>query len=69
MRAAVLHEKNTPLVVEDVDVEAPRQGEVLVRIAASGVCRSGKPFIDASVSSMPSRFSVPENATSTPTSV
>ncbi|HPG24983.1 MAG: Zn-dependent alcohol dehydrogenase [Spirochaetaceae bacterium] len=40
MRAAVLHEKNTPLVVEDVDVEAPRQGEVLVRIAASGVCRS-----------------------------
>jgi S-(hydroxymethyl)glutathione dehydrogenase/alcohol dehydrogenase len=40
MRAAVLHEFGRPLVVEDVDVEAPRAGEVLVRLAASGVCRS-----------------------------
>ena len=40
MRAAVLEEFHTPLVVEEVDVEEPRAGEVLVRLAASGVCRS-----------------------------
>lgn len=40
MRAAVMHEPNRPLSIEDVSIEAPREGEVLVRIAASGVCRS-----------------------------
>lgn len=40
MRAAVMHEVRKPLVVEEVDVEAPKAGEVLVRLAASGVCRS-----------------------------
>ena len=40
MRAAVLHETGKPLVVEDVEVAAPQAGEVVVRIAASGVCRS-----------------------------
>lgn len=40
MRAAVMHKLHEPLVIEDVDVEAPRAGEVLVRLAASGVCRS-----------------------------
>ena len=40
MRAAVLHEYEEPLAIEEVAVEAPRAGEVLVRLAASGVCRS-----------------------------
>ena len=40
MRAAVMHETHQPLAIEEVDVEEPREGEVLVRIAASGVCRS-----------------------------
>jgi Zn-dependent alcohol dehydrogenase len=40
MRAAVLREFGKPLAVEDVAVEEPRAGEVLVRLAASGVCRS-----------------------------
>lgn len=40
MRAAVLSRVHEPLTVEDVDVEAPRRGEVLVRVKASGVCRS-----------------------------
>ena len=39
-RAAVLHEVGAPLVVEQVEVGAPRAGEVLVRLAASGVCHS-----------------------------
>jgi len=40
VRAAVLHAYREPLAIEDVDVESPRAGEVLVRLAASGVCRS-----------------------------
>ena len=39
-KAAVLYEYNTPLVVEEIEVEAPQQGEVLVKVAASGVCYS-----------------------------
>ena len=40
IKAAVLYEPNTPLVVETVDLDEPGDGEVLVRIAASGVCHS-----------------------------
>jgi S-(hydroxymethyl)glutathione dehydrogenase / alcohol dehydrogenase len=40
VRAAVLYEYGAPLVVEEVELEPPREGEVLVRLAASGVCRS-----------------------------
>lgn len=40
MRAAVMRAVDEPLEIVDVDVEAPRAGEVLVRLAASGVCRS-----------------------------
>jgi S-(hydroxymethyl)glutathione dehydrogenase/alcohol dehydrogenase len=40
MKAAVLFETKQPLQIEDVTLEDPREGEVRVRIAASGVCRS-----------------------------
>jgi S-(hydroxymethyl)glutathione dehydrogenase/alcohol dehydrogenase len=40
MRAAVMHEPHKPLVIEEVDIESPHAGEVVVRLAASGVCRS-----------------------------
>ncbi|MBI4234159.1 MAG: Zn-dependent alcohol dehydrogenase [Chloroflexi bacterium] len=40
MKAAVLYQPNTPLVVEDVELLPPRKGEVLVRIASAGICRS-----------------------------
>jgi S-(hydroxymethyl)glutathione dehydrogenase/alcohol dehydrogenase len=40
MRAAVLHEFGAPLVVEEVELEGPREREVLVRLVGSGVCRS-----------------------------
>ena len=40
MRAAVLHEPRTPLAVEEVLLDPPRAGEVLVRVAAAGVCHS-----------------------------
>lgn len=40
MRAAVLHEFNAPLVVEELELDPPKAGEVLIRMAASGVCHS-----------------------------
>ena len=39
-KAAVLYEANTPLVIETLDLDEPREDEVLVRIAAAGVCYS-----------------------------
>lgn len=40
MLAAVLHEFHQPLRVQQVEIQEPGSGEVLVRVAASGVCRS-----------------------------
>jgi S-(hydroxymethyl)glutathione dehydrogenase / alcohol dehydrogenase len=40
VRAAVLHAGGAPLSVETVTLEPPRAGEVLVRVAAAGVCHS-----------------------------
>jgi S-(hydroxymethyl)glutathione dehydrogenase/alcohol dehydrogenase len=39
-RAAVAWAAGQPLEVTEVDVEAPRHGEVLVRIVATGVCHT-----------------------------
>jgi S-(hydroxymethyl)glutathione dehydrogenase/alcohol dehydrogenase len=39
-RAAVAHEAGKPLTIETIEVEGPRQGEVLVEIKASGVCHT-----------------------------
>ncbi|MGD8586002.1 MAG: Zn-dependent alcohol dehydrogenase [Chloroflexota bacterium] len=40
VRAAVLDSVGGPFTVEQLDLEAPRRGEVLVRLVASGVCHS-----------------------------
>ena len=40
MKAPVLYEPNTPLVVEELDLDEPRQGEVKVKMMATGVCHS-----------------------------
>ena len=39
-RAAVAWEAGKPLEIEEVEVAAPKEGEVMVRIAASGVCHT-----------------------------
>lgn len=39
-RAAVAWEPNKPLVIEEVEVEGPKQGEVLLKVVASGVCHT-----------------------------
>jgi alcohol dehydrogenase len=40
IRAAVLHEIGQPLVIEELELDPPGPGEVLVRIAAAGLCHS-----------------------------
>src|SRR5436309_6610029 len=41
MRAALLEASEKPLaIVDDVDIEAPRAGEVRVRVSHCGVCHS-----------------------------
>jgi S-(hydroxymethyl)glutathione dehydrogenase / alcohol dehydrogenase len=40
IRAAVLEEFGQPLVVQDVELAEPKAGEVLVRLAACGVCHT-----------------------------
>lgn len=40
MKAAVVHEFGKPLSIESVNVPRPGPGQVLVRVAASGVCHT-----------------------------
>jgi Zn-dependent alcohol dehydrogenase len=40
MRAVVLREPRRPVAVEDVELDPPKDDEVLVRVAAAGVCHS-----------------------------
>jgi NDMA-dependent alcohol dehydrogenase len=45
MKAAILYETNQPLVIEDVELDPPKKGEVHVKIGAAGVCRSDLHFM------------------------
>ena len=40
VRAAVAHEAGKPLVIETVELEGPRAGEVMVEIHATGICHT-----------------------------
>ena len=40
IKAAVLERFGAPLEVQEVDLEEPRAGEVLVRLVACGVCHT-----------------------------
>ncbi|MEZ5562228.1 MAG: S-(hydroxymethyl)glutathione dehydrogenase/class III alcohol dehydrogenase [Gammaproteobacteria bacterium] len=40
VRAAVAHSAGAPLSIETVDLEGPREGEVLVEIKATGLCHT-----------------------------
>jgi S-(hydroxymethyl)glutathione dehydrogenase/alcohol dehydrogenase len=39
-KAVVCREISQPVVVEEIEVESPRRGEVMIRLAACGVCHS-----------------------------
>lgn len=44
MKAAVLYEANKPLAVEELELQEPTAGEVLVKYVASGVCHTDLSF-------------------------
>ena len=46
MKAAVLHEVNQPLVIEEVAINKPAAREVLIRTAYAGLCHSDLHFIE-----------------------
>src|SRR5471030_2519457 len=39
-RAVICRELNMPVVVEQITVDSPKRGEVMVKLAACGVCHS-----------------------------
>lgn len=46
MKAAVFREAHAPLTIEEIGVDKPRDREMLVRTAATGVCHSDLHFVD-----------------------
>ena len=40
IQAALTHEPDAPFIVESVELDDPRPDEILVRIAAAGVCHT-----------------------------
>lgn len=44
-KAAILWEQHAPWSVEDIELDPPRAGEVLVKIAASGMCHSDEHIV------------------------
>ncbi len=46
MQAAIFHAPHEELTIEAIDIDEPREHEVLVRTVASGVCHSDLHFID-----------------------
>ena len=48
MKASVFRQPHAPLTVEEVEVDAPRAREVLIRTAAAGICHSDYHLIDGS---------------------
>ncbi len=46
IRAAVMERPSSPLVVSEVELDSPGRDEVLVRMLASGICRSDLSYLD-----------------------
>lgn len=40
IRAAVAWEPQKPLAIEEIDIDGPREGEVLLKVVATGVCHT-----------------------------
>jgi len=45
MKAAICYERNQPVRIEEVSLDLPRRDEVLIRMAAAGVCHSDLSFV------------------------
>jgi len=44
-KAAILRARNTPWSVEEIELDSPKAGEVLVKIVASGMCHSDEHLV------------------------
>jgi Zn-dependent alcohol dehydrogenase len=53
LKAAVCYEFNKPLVVEDITLDPPKEGEVKVKIAATAVCHSDIHFFKGELPGQP----------------
>jgi threonine dehydrogenase-like Zn-dependent dehydrogenase len=40
VKAAIAMEAAKPLIIDEIDLEGPKAGEVLVRLSATGVCHT-----------------------------
>ena len=49
MKAAVFHAGGKPLAISDVPAPAPRAGEVVIRVAACGLCHTDLHYLDHGV--------------------
>jgi 6-hydroxycyclohex-1-ene-1-carbonyl-CoA dehydrogenase len=49
MKAAVFHGSGKPLSVEDVPTPKPKSGEILVKVAACGICHTDLHYLDHNV--------------------
>src|SRR5271154_798164 len=49
IRGAVLHGPGRPVTVEEVELDPPKADEVLVRVAAAGVCHSDVHLADGAL--------------------
>ena len=49
MKAAICHGVHQPQTIENVDIDEPREREVLVRTVASGVCHSDLHYVEGAL--------------------
>lgn len=49
MKAAVFYAPHAPVVIEDLEIEDPHAGEVLIDMVGAGVCHSDYHFVDGHV--------------------
>ena len=49
VRAAVVHAPNQPFVIENVQLEGPRAGEVLIQVKTTGLCHSDLHVLEGKV--------------------
>ena len=40
VKAAICLEPKKPLVIDEIDLDGPKEGECLIRLVASGVCHT-----------------------------
>ena len=53
MKAAVCYELGKPLVVEDINIDPPKKGEVKVKLAATAICHSDIHFFKGELPGQP----------------